>query len=68
MKKTDIPSVIINGDNNTVNFGEKKSRTSAAIIIAAGLVVGAAVLAVSRCCPELFTDFIHWIITTACNN
>ena len=65
MKKADNPVIIINGDNNKVNYGESKSHLPAAIAIALGVVAGAAVLAVSHCCPELLTDFVRWIISLA---
>ena len=57
--------VIINGDNNKVYLGESKSHLSAAIVIALGVVAGAAVLAVSHCCPELLDDFVRWMIVQA---
>lgn len=68
MKKTDNPVIIINGDNNKVIFGESKSHLPAAIAIALGAVVGAVVLAVSHCCPELLADFVRWIISIAINS
>ena len=64
MKKADNRVIIINGDNNKLNFGERKSRLPAAIAIALGIFAGAAVLAVSHCCPELLADFVRWIIGT----
>ena len=65
MKKADNRVIIINGDNNKLNLGESKSRLPAAIAIALGVFAGAAVLAVSHCCPELLADFVRWIIGTA---
>lgn len=65
MKKTDNPVIIINGDNNKVTLGEIKSHLPAAIAIALGIFAGAAVLAVSLCCPELLADFVRWIISVA---
>ena len=65
MKKTDNHVVIINGDNNKVTFGESKSHLPAAIAIALGVFAGAAVLAVSLCCPELLADFVRWMIGMA---
>ena len=62
MKKADKPVIIINGDNNKISLGEKGSHLSAAIAIALGVVVGAAILAVSHCCPELLADFVRWLI------
>ena len=68
MKKADIPVIIINGDNNKVTLGESKSHLPAAIAIALGVFAGAAVLAVSHCCPELLADFVHWIVSVAVNS
>ncbi len=65
MKKADNRVIIINGDNNKLNFGESKSRLPAAIVIALGVFAGAAVLAVSLCCPELLADFVRFIISVA---
>ena len=65
VKKADIPVIIINGDNNKVTLGESKSHLPAAIAIALGVFAGAAVLAVSQCCPELLADFVRWIISVA---
>ena len=65
MKKADNRVVIINGDNNKVNLGESKSHLPAAIAIALGVFAGAAVLAVSHCCPELLADFVRWMIGMA---
>ena len=69
MKKADNPVVIINGDNNDVevkvNVTNTSSNTPAAIAIALGVFAGAAVLAVSQCCPELLADFVRWLISTA---
>lgn len=65
MKKADNRVIIINGDNNKLNFGESKSRLPAAIVIALGVFAGAAVLAVSLCCPELLVDFVRFIISVA---
>ena len=69
VKKADNPVVIINGDNNDVEVNvtvtETSSNTPAAIVIALGVFTGAAVLAVSLCCPELLADFVRWIISVA---
>ena len=65
MRKTDNHVVIINGDNNKVTIGESKSHLPAAIAIALGVFAGAAVLAVSLCCPELLADFVRWMIGMA---
>lgn len=65
MKKADNPVIIMIGDNNKLNLGESKSRLPAAIVIALGVFAGAAVLAVSHCCPELLADFVRFIISAA---
>ena len=68
VKKADNPVIIINGDNNKVTLGESKSHLPAAIAIALGVFAGAAVLAVSHCCPELLADFVRWIVSVAVNS
>lgn len=69
MKKADNPVVIVKGDNNDVEVKvtvtETSSNTPAAIAIALGVFAGAAVLAVSLCCPELLADFVRWLISAA---
>ena len=69
VKKADNPVVIVKGDNNEVevkvNVTNTSSNTPAAIAIALGVIAGAAVLAVSHCCPELLADFVRWLISTA---
>lgn len=65
MRKADKHVIIINGDNNRFTFGETKSHLPAAIAIALGVFAGAAVLAVSLCCPELLADFVRLIISVA---
>ena len=65
MRKADKHVIIINGDNNKLTFGESKSHLPAAIAIALGVFAGAAVLAVSLCCPELLADFVRLIISVA---
>ena len=69
VKKADNPVVIVKGDNNEVevkvNVTNTSSNTPAAIAIALGVFAGAAVLAVSQCCPELLADFVRWLISTA---
>ena len=69
MKKADNPVVIVKGDNNEVevkvNVTNTSSNTPAVIAIALGVFAGAAVLAVSLCCPELLADFVRWLISTA---
>ena len=68
VKKADNPVIIINGDNNKVTLGESKSHLPAAIATALGVFAGAAVLAVSHCCPELLADFVRWIVSVAVNS
>ena len=67
VKKADIPVVNSNGDNNNVEVNvtmtNSSTNTPAAIVIALGDLAGAAVLAVSQCCPELLADFVRWIIS-----
>ena len=46
-----------------VTITETSSNTPAATVIAVGAFAGAAVLAVSLCCPELLADFVRWIIS-----
>ena len=65
MRKADKHVIIINGDNNKLTFGETKSHLPAAIAIALGVFAGAAVLAVSLCCPELLADFVRLILSVA---
>ena len=69
VKKADNPVVIVKGDNSEVkvkvNVTNTSSNTPAAIAIALGVFAGAAVLAVSLCCPELLADFVRWLISTA---
>lgn len=69
MKKADNPVVIINGNDNsvevTVNVTETPSKTPAAIVISASVIILVAILAVSQCCPELLADFVRWIISIA---
>lgn len=68
VRKPDKPVIIIQGDNNKVYFGETKSHRPAAIIIAFGVIIGAALLAVSQCCPELLTDFVRFMISMTFSN
>ena len=63
MKNAGKTVIIINGDNNTVNFGEPKSRRPVVLAIIAGVVIIASALIVSRCCPELLVAFVRWIIS-----
>ena len=64
MKNAGKTVIIINGDNNTVNFGEPKSRRPVVLAIIAGVVIIASALIVSRYCPELLAAFVRWIIST----
>ena len=61
MKKANRPVIIVYGDNNKVYINESKSHFPAAVLI----VVVAAVLAVSSCCPEMLADFVRWILSIA---
>lgn len=69
MKKTDVPVVITNGDNNKVEVNvlvtETSSKIRVAIIIGISAILVASVLAVSHCCPELLAGFVRWIISVA---
>lgn len=67
MKQADKPSiVIVIGDNNKVSLEGPRSPRPA---IAIGLVlIAIAVLTVSLYCPELFADFVRWIIGKAINS
>ena len=62
MKKADKPSVVIKiyGDNNKVYLNETRSHVPAAVIVI--VLIAVVVLAISFCCPELFPDFVRWII------
>jgi len=70
VKKTDKPVVIINGDNNIVNFGEYNTPNSVAVKalsfgIVIGLSIAVAILAISHCCPELLIEFVRLTINWA---
>ena len=64
MKNAGKTVIIVNGDNNTVNIGETKSRRPVVLAIITGVVIVASALIVSRCCPELLAAFVRWIIST----
>ena len=68
VKKADKPSVVINiyGDNNKVYRNETRSHVPAVAI--GVIIVAAAVLTVSCCCPELLPDFVRWIIGKVVNS
>lgn len=77
MKKADNTFIIINGDNNNVNFGENHSPLSVAAKtlffgLGLGLGITAIVLAVSHCCPELLPEllinFVRLAISLAKNS
>ncbi len=66
VKKTDKPVINIRGDNNNVEVNVTTTTSSsapAAITIALGVILAAALLAVSYCCPEEFADCVRWIIS-----
>lgn len=66
MKKADKPVVSVNGDNNKVEVKVNITKTtskSAALMIALSVVIGAALLAVSHCCPELLADVVRVIVS-----
>ena len=64
MKNAGKTVIIINGDNNTVNIGEPKSRRPVVLAIIICVVIVASALIVSRYCPELLATFVRWIIST----
>lgn len=66
LRRANRPVVYISGDNNkvNVNYGEKYSCRTA-VIIALSVIIGAIVLAVSLCCPELLAEFVRSIISLA---
>lgn len=67
MKSADKPNVVVNitGDNNKVFLGGKRSHSLA---IAASILVAAAVLAVSLCCPDQLADVVRLIVSAASGN
>ncbi len=64
MKEADKPDIVINinvyGGNNKVSTNETRSHVPAAVIVI--VLIAVVVLAISFCCPELFPDFVRWII------
>ena len=68
MKKTDIPSITIIGDNNKVKISTASSSvTIAKMIIVSSIIVGA-LLTVAHCCPDLVAEFVRWIISSVISN
>ena len=72
MKRADKNIVInvntVGIDNKVeVNINVNKSpiKTPAAFAIALGIFAGAAILAVSLCCPEMLVDVVRFIIDIA---
>jgi hypothetical protein len=65
MKNAGKTVIIVNGDNNTVNIGEPKSRRPVVLTIIICVVIVASALIVSLCCPELLDEFVRWIIRIA---
>ena len=64
MKEADKRDIVINinvyGGNNKVSTNETRSHVPAAVIVI--VLIAVVVLAISFCCPELFPDFVRWII------
>lgn len=72
MKRADKNIVInvntIGIDNKVevnVNVNKSPIKTPAAVVIALSVIVGAAILAVSLCCPEMLVDVVRFIIDIA---
>lgn len=72
MKTTDKNIVInvntIGIDNKVdvnVNINKSPIKNPAAVVIALGIITGAAILAVSLCCPEMLVDVVRFIIDVA---
>ena len=55
MKNAGKTVIIVNGDNNTVNIGEPKSRRPVVLAIIICVVIVASALIVSHCCPESYS-------------
>lgn len=72
MKRTD-KNIVINVNtvgidnqvNVNVNVNKSPTKTPAAIVIAIGVIAGAAILAVSLCCPEMLVDVVRCIVNVA---
>lgn len=72
MKRAD-KNIVINVNNVgidnkvevNVNVNKSPNRIPAAIAIAFGIFAGAAILAVSLCCPEMLVDVVRFIIDIA---
>ena len=72
MKKADKNIVInvntVGIDNKVevnVNVNKSPIKTPAAVAIALSVIAGAAILAVSLCCPEMLVDVVRFIIDIA---
>lgn len=72
MKRADKNIVInvntIGIDNKVevnVNVNKSPIKTPAAVVIALSVITGAAILAVSLCCPEMLVDVVRFIIDIA---
>lgn len=72
MKRADKNIVInvntIGIDNKvevSVNVNKSPIKTPAAVVIALSVISGAAILAVSLCCPEMLVDVVRFIIDIA---
>ncbi len=72
MKRADKNIVInvntIGIDNKVevnVNVNKSPIKTPAAVVIALSVISGAAILAVSLCCPEMLVDVVRFIIDIA---
>lgn len=48
-----------------VNLNQSPIKTPAAFVIAFSVIAGAAILAVSLCCPEMLVDVVRFIIDIA---
>ena len=51
--------------NVNVNLNQSPIKTPAAFVIAFSVIAGAAILAVSLCCPEMLVDVVRFIIDIA---
>lgn len=72
MKRAD-KNIVINVNNVgidnkvevNVNVNKSPIKTPAAVVIALSVIAGAAILAVSFCCPEMLVDVVRFIIDIA---
>lgn len=67
MKKADKPYIIVVGNNNKVYYSTASS-VKLAVTIALSVIIVVAVLTVAFCCPDLFADFVRWIISKLISN